>query len=89
MMMTFLNGFQPLTSNFFSSIGKAKMGIFISLTRQVIFLIPLLLLLPISFGIDGILYAGPVADFVAAALCVWLLVREYRRLGKMSAELAS
>ena len=89
MMMTFLNGFQPLTSNFFSSIGKAKMWIFISLTRQVIFLIPLLLLLPISFGIDGILYAGPVADFVAAALCVWLLVREYRRLGKMSAELAS
>lgn len=60
---------QPIVSNFFSAIGKPIMGIFLSLTRQVIFLLPLLLLLPKFFGIDGILYAGAATDFIAATVC--------------------
>lgn len=60
---------QPIISNFFSAIGKPIKGIFLSLTRQVIFLLPLLLILPRFFGIDGILYAGAATDFIAATVC--------------------
>ena len=62
MLMTFFNGIQPMCSGFFTSIGKPKGGIFLSLTQQILFLLPLLLLLPVFFGIDGIMYAGPAAD---------------------------
>ena len=63
---TFANGLQPITSVFFTSIGKAQRGIFISLTRQILFLLPLILILPLLFGIDGVMYAAPVADLIAA-----------------------
>ncbi len=62
LFFTFLNFSQKITSNFFTSIGKPKGGIFLSLTQQILFLLPLLLLLPVFFGIDGIMYAGPAAD---------------------------
>ena len=80
MFFTFLNGIQPLTSNFFTSIGKAPMGIFISLTRQLIFLLPLLVLLPVFFGIDGVMFAGPIADGVAGVLALILVGREFKRM---------
>ena len=60
---------QPIVSNFFSAIGKPIKGIFLSLTRQVIFFLPLLLLLPRFFGINGILYAGAMTDLIAASVC--------------------
>jgi putative MATE family efflux protein len=65
LFFTFLNFMQPITSNFFTAIGKPKGGIFLSLTRQIIFLLPLIVALPLFMGIDGIMYAGPVADFMA------------------------
>ena len=65
LFFTFLNFLQPITSNFFTAIGKPKGGIFLSLTRQIIFLLPLIVVLPLLMGIDGIMYAGPVADFMA------------------------
>ncbi len=80
MMMTLLNGLQPVTANFFTSIGKAKKGIFISLTRQIIFLIPLILILPMVMGIDGVVYAGPIADAASVALCVIFILREMKEL---------
>jgi len=80
MMLTFLNGIQPLTSNFFSSIGKAKLGAAMSLTRQVLFLIPLIIILPLFFGIDGILYAGPAADCAALIFAVTFVSREMHAL---------
>ena len=69
----------PLTSNFFTSIGKPKNGMFLSLTRQVLFLIPLVLILPRFFGIDGILFAGPIADGMAFMAAILLLRREFQR----------
>ena len=63
--MVLLNGVQLLSSNFFAAIGKPVKGMLLSLTRQVFFLIPLLFILPLVFGIDGIMYAGPVADAIA------------------------
>ncbi len=79
LFFTFLNFMQPITSNFFTAIGKPKRGILLSLTRQIFFLLPLILILPRIFGIDGIMYAGPAADFMAAAVAMMLIVREFRR----------
>ena len=70
MLMTFINGIQPMSSGFFTSIGKAKLGIVVSLTRQVIFLLPLILIFPLFMGIDGVMYAGPIADGAAAVVAI-------------------
>ncbi len=78
MFMTFMNGIQPMSSGFFTSIGKAKLGIAVSLTRQVIFLLPLILIFPVFMGIDGVMYAGPIADGAAALVAVGFAVREIR-----------
>ena len=80
MFCTFLNGIQPLTANFFTSIGKAPMGIFISMTRQIIFLIPLVLLLPLAFGIEGVMFAGPISDGVAGVLAIILVLRQFKKM---------
>ncbi|NLY20050.1 MAG: MATE family efflux transporter [Tissierellia bacterium] len=87
MFMTVINGIQPLSSNFFTSIGKAKLGITMSLTRQIIFLLPLMILLPRFMGIDGILYAGPIADTVTLFLASFLVYREMKEINKLQSEL--
>lgn len=70
---------QPISANFFTAIGKPKKGIFMSLTRQIIFLLPLLIILPLYMGIDGIMYAGPIADLIATIVCAVLVIKEFRR----------
>lgn len=76
----FLNALQPISSNLFTAIGKPGRGIFLSLTRQIIFLLPLIVFFPILLGIDGIMYAGPIADFVAAAVSLFMIHREFARM---------
>ena len=78
LFFTFVNFMQPITSNFFTAIGKPKVGSFLSLTRQILFLLPLILLFPLFLGIDGIMYAGPVADCLAAVVCFIMVYRELR-----------
>ena len=82
MLFTFLNCVQPVSSNLFTSIGKPKKGIFLSLTRQIIFLLPFILILPLFLGIDGIMYAGPVADLAAAVVSGIMVMAEFRNMGK-------
>lgn len=77
MFFTFLNWLQCIASNFFTSIGKAVRGVFLSLTRQIIFLLPLILLLPLVMGIDGIMYAAPAADLIAAVLAALFMKKEF------------
>ena len=88
MFMTFVNGIQPLTSNFFTSIGKSQKGIILSLTRQIIFLLPLVIILPKFLGIDGVMYAGPIADSIAFITAGILIYKEIRcmniRISEMS-----
>ena len=79
LFFTFLNFLQPITSNFFTAIGKPKVGSFLALTRQIIFLLPLILIFPFFMGIDGIMYAGPIADLLAAVVVMVMVVRELRR----------
>lgn len=78
LFFTFLNGIQPVSSNFFTSIGAPKKGIFLSLTRQIIFLLPLLLIFPYLFGIDGVMYTAPIADLAAASVSIIMVVREFK-----------
>ena len=77
---------QPITSNFFTAIGKPKKGIFLSLTRQFIFLIPLIIALPLIFGFEGLLYAQPIADSLAGAICAVMIVREFQKSEYENAE---
>lgn len=79
LLFTFVNFLQPLTSNCFTAIGKPLKGMFLSLTRQIIFLLPLIVALPMAIGIDGILYAGPIADGLAAAVSFVMIAFELRR----------
>lgn len=83
LFFTWLNFLQPITSTFFTSIGKPVKGIFLSLTRQILFLLPLLLILPLFAGIDGILYAGPISDFMAAAVTVIMAAFEFKDMKKL------
>lgn len=80
MFMTFGNAFQPISATFFTSIGKARRGVLISLTRQVIFLIPLLLIFPYFWGIEGALYAAPIADGAAVVVALTISLREMRHM---------
>ena len=67
-------GFQMVTGNFFQSIGMASKAIFLSLTRQLIFLLPCILILPHYFGENGVWFSMPISDAIAtivAALMLW------------------
>lgn len=86
LIMTALNGLQPITANFYTSIGKARLGIFVSLTRQVLFYLPLIIVLPKFFGILGALYATPIADFIAFVLAMYFVVREFKAMSKAGDE---
>ena len=74
-----LVGFQIVTGNFFQYIGKAKRAILLSMTRQMLFLVPLLIVLPPVFGTDGVWYSMPVADTLATLLAEVLLFVQLRR----------
>lgn len=77
-----LVGFQMVASNFFQSIGMAQKAIFLSLTRQLIFLIPCLLILPMVVGKEGIWYSIPVADAAAIVISATMLVTQLRKFKK-------
>lgn len=81
-----LDALQPITSTFFTSIGKPAKGIFLSLTRQIIFFVPLLLILPRFFGVDGCIYTGPIADFMAAAVTIIMAFFEFRKMPKYAVQ---
>ena len=76
MFCTFLNNIQPLASTYFTSIGMPKKGTILGITRQLLCLMPLIVVLPIFFGIDGIMFAGPIADFLAACISIVLIKRQ-------------
>lgn len=82
LFLTIMNGIQPVTSNFFTSIGKSQLGIFMSLTRQIIFLLPLIIIFPVFMGIDGVMYAGPIADAAAAIVCGFFVSKEIKELNR-------
>ena len=72
-------GFQMVATNFFLSIGMSKKAIFLSLTRQLLFLIPCLIILPRFFGTLGVWISMPVADTIATVVTAIVLVNQFRK----------
>ena len=71
-------GFQMVTSNFFQSIGMANKAIFLSLTRQLLFLLPCLIILPTFLGASGIWWSMPISDAVASAVAAVMLYKQFQ-----------
>ena len=82
LMLLPLTGVQMISSNFFAAIGKPLKGALLSLTRQVMFLIPMLLLLSFLFGINGLMAAAPVSDLTAFIVVMIFIVREMRLMSR-------
>ena len=80
---------QPVTSTFFTSIGKPLKGVILSLTRQILFFVPLVLIFPLFMGIDGIVYAGPAADILTTVVTVIMALGEFSIMKKQEAALIS
>lgn len=74
MVMLPIVGYQMVITNFFQCIGKVKISIFLSLSRQLLFLLPALALLPIRFGLDGVWLAQPVSDLIASVVTAWIMI---------------
>jgi len=78
-------GFQMVTSNFFQSIGMASKAIFLSMTRQLLFLLPCLLILPTLFGAKGVWYSMPSADLASSIVSAFMLTSQFRKFKKQAA----
>lgn len=87
LFFTWLNCLQPISTTFFTSIGKPIKGAFLSLTRQFLFFIPFLIILPMKFGIDGIIYSGPCADLMSAIVSVIMVLFEFGNMKKLEGEI--
>lgn len=86
----FVVGFQIVTSNFFQSIGLAGQAIILSLSRQVIFLIPLLIVLPDIYGLRGVWISFPISDLLATIITAIFIIHRFRIIKKQqSGEIVS
>ena len=85
MLVFFVVGSQAVITNFFQCIGKVKINIFLSLSRQLIVLLPLAYVLPLFWDLDGVWYAMPFSDFVSFAMTIpilWWYLRKLKAYGK-------
>ena len=78
MCVFWIIGFQVIGTNFFASMNQPKKALFLSLTRQLIFIIPLLIILPHFIGVNGVWFAAPSSDLMASLVAIILIIREYR-----------
>jgi len=79
-------GFQMIGGGYYQAIGKAGQAMFLALLRQTIILIPLILILPNLFGLNGIWYSFPIADLLSAIITVFVLLPEFKQLKKTDAD---
>ncbi len=79
-------GFQIVAGSFFQSIGQAKKSIIQSLSRQILFLVPALLILPGLFGLTGVWVSMPISDFLSSLLSLYLLLGQIKIIRKMEEE---
>jgi Na+-driven multidrug efflux pump len=77
-------GFQIIAANFFQAIGRSKSAMFLTLTRQIIFLIPAVIFFPELWGVEGLLYAAPFADLLAAILTGYFFINILKDLTHLS-----
>lgn len=86
--MFWIVGFQIISTSLFQSIGKVGKSIFLSLSRQVIFLIPLLLFMPGRYGLDGVWMSFPISDFLATIATAACIIWQFRQLEAMKVKSA-
>jgi putative MATE family efflux protein len=87
MMVSFpIVGYQMVVTNFFQSIGKAGVSMFLSLSRQLIFLLPMLLILPPQLGVDGVWWSMPASDVVAAVVTAAIMMAYMRKVKKKNVQ---
>ena len=84
-----LVGCQIVIQNFFQSVGKPKLSIFLSLTRQLLFLIPLLIIIPRYFGVDGVWASMTASDIMAFFLAMFTLFYQLRKQNKLMASVSA
>ena len=84
LMLCIVYGIEFPAGIFFQAIGKSTKSAVISLSRQLLFLVPTMIILGYAFGIDGLLYSGPVADILGTIICVVLIGFEIKALNKLS-----
>lgn len=77
-------GFQMIGTNFFQSLGMVKKSVFLSLSRQILFLLPLLYVLPLQMGAKGVWLSFPISDFIASVLTIVLLLSLFRKFNKLN-----
>ena len=77
-------GFQMISTNFFQSLGMVKKSVILSLSRQILFLLPLLYTLPLWFEADGVWASYPISDLLATVLSVYMLGRLFRKFKKLN-----
>ena len=82
----FCAGFQIVSTNYFQATGQPLKASLLSMLRQLILLIPMLLILPLFFGLNGLLYAGPCADIGSAVIVALFILPEMRKLNRKIAE---
>ncbi len=75
-------GYQMVVTTFFQCIGKVKISIFLSLSRQLLFLLPLLAILPQFYDVNGVWASLPASDFIAAVVAAWIMVVYMRKFKK-------
>jgi Na+-driven multidrug efflux pump len=73
-------GYQIIASSYFQAIGKAKLATMLSMLRQIIVLLPLILILPKFMGLEGVWIANPISDIIAAVISFLFFRREFRKL---------
>lgn len=83
MIGVFTSGFQVVSTSYFQATGQPLKASILSMLRQLLILIPMVLILPLFFGLDGILYAGPVADLSSAVVVVFFAGHELKRLNHL------
>ena len=83
LMLCIINGIQIASGIFFQAVGKSAKSAFISLSRQILFLIPAMIVLGKLYGVEGILYAGPFADLLAFIISIILLLFEVKKLNSV------
>ena len=82
LLLTICNSVQIVSGIFFQAIGKSGKSAFLSLSRQILFLIPAMIMMSSIIGVKGVLYAGPIADGLAFIISVILLIKENKNLNK-------
>lgn len=82
----FTSGFQMITTSYFQATGQAFKASILSMLRQLIVLIPLILILPLFMGLDGIIYSGPIADTISALIILAFAVTEIKKLNLKATE---